>query len=159
MDTSSADGSTLNAENMTDHEEGNLFTVTSLVANISSFALTDVFMSNFDFQINEECSETASQSYMDYMSDVYISGIDGIRKIDEITDINIDAQASLSLRPIGLLLVKKIQNAVSDRPLKTLFDPGLDKTFLNRQVLRKGVNGKTVDPLAVNTLNGVDKIS
>ena len=72
---------------MTNYEEGNSFTVTSTVAKTSSFALTGVFMSNFDFQINEESSETASQSYMDYMSDVYISGVHGIRK-NEINDIN-----------------------------------------------------------------------
>jgi hypothetical protein len=71
----------------------------------------------------------------------------------------IEIQQSLSLRPIGLVLAKKIQNVASDEPLKTLFDPGSDKTCINRRVLPTGVNGKTVDTLAVNTLNGIDEIS
>ena len=159
MDKSSTDGSVLNEENMTDLEElGNSFAVISAVANVSSFALTDVFMSNFDFQTNEESSATAPESHMDHASDVHISG-DETSKIDELNDVNADAKASLSLCPIGLVLVKKIQNAVSDGPLKTLFDPGSDKTSLNRRVLPKGVNGKTVNTLAVNALNGTDKIT
>jgi hypothetical protein len=135
----------------------NSFTSISTVANVSSFALTDIFMSHFDKQRNEESSAEASQSFMQCMSESYISGDES--KIDEINYINQDAKASLSLRPIGLVLAKKIQNVASDKPLKTLLDPGSDKTFINRRVLPTGVNGKTVDTLAVNTLNGIDKIS
>jgi hypothetical protein len=47
----------------------------------------------------------------------------------------------------------------SDQPLKTLFDPGSDKTFVNQRVILKGANGKTVDSSSVNALNGVDVIN
>jgi hypothetical protein len=40
-----------------------------------------------------------------------------------------------------------------------LFDPGSDKTFINRCVLPQGVNGKTVEPLPINTLNGIDTMN
>jgi hypothetical protein len=158
--SSASDASVLNKENMSDFEsKGNSFTTSaSTVANVSSFALTDIFMSHFDKQRNEESSAEASQSFMQCMSESYISGEDE-SKIDEINCINQDAKASLSLRPIGLALAKKIQNAASDEPLKTMFDPGSDKTFINQRVLPTGVHGKTVDTLAVNALNGTDKIS
>jgi hypothetical protein len=151
-----SDASGLNKENMSDFEsQGNSFTSVSTVADVSSFALTDIFMSHFDKQKNEESSAEASQSFMQCMSESHISGDES--KTDEINCINQDAKASLSLRPVGLALAKKTQNAASDKPLKTLFDPGSDKTFINRRVLPTGVNGKTVE--AVNALNETDEIS
>jgi hypothetical protein len=58
---------------------------------------------------------------------------------------------------MGIASVSKMQNTVSDKPLKTLFDPGSDKTFLNRRILPRGVNGDTVDTSAVNALDGADE--
>jgi hypothetical protein len=68
----------------------------------------------------------------------------------------------LSLRPIGLLVAKRIQNQKCDWPLKTLFDPGSDKTFINqssRTSSRSGATGKTVKSIGVNTINGVNKFN
>jgi hypothetical protein len=106
MDSASNDGSVLNEENMNDCETGDSFTTASTVADMSSFALTDIFMSNFDFQTNEESSATASESHMDCMLDACISG-DGTSKIDEMNYVNNDAKASPSLRPIGLVSFNK----------------------------------------------------
>jgi hypothetical protein len=153
MDGSSTDGSFLNEdENM---NSGNSFTVCTANMNHSSFALTNIFMSHFDTQTNLEDSLLMTQHFMQYMLENYILGNDE-SKIDEDNYINKDVNASLLLHPIGLVLTNKIQNIKSDRPLKTLFDPGSDKTFINWRVLPQGVNGKTVEPLPINTLNGID---
>jgi hypothetical protein len=73
MDTaSSTDGSVLNDEDMSD-ESGDSFTVNAAVANVSSFALTDIFMSHFDIQTNEDSFSTA-QHFMEHASEARISG-------------------------------------------------------------------------------------
>ena len=41
----------------------------------------------------------------------------------------------LSLHPVGMMLVCFIQNRPSRRPLKVLFDPGSDLTFIHQRVL------------------------
>jgi hypothetical protein len=154
MNNVSPNGSILN-QDMNTESEGNSFTVSTVLANTSSFALTGIFMSHFDFQENES-SSSAAQHYMGYVSEMHILGDES--DTEELYNSK-DATASLYLCPIGLILAKTIQNIMSDRPLKTLFDPGSDKTFINRRVLPKGANGKTVDPLPVNTLNGVDMVN
>jgi hypothetical protein len=132
MNNISPNGSALN-QDMNTKSEGNLFTISTVLANTLSFALTDIFMSHFDFQENES-SSSAAQHYMGYMSEMHILGDES--DTDELYNIK-DATASVSLHPIGLILAKTIQNITSDRPLKTLFDPGSDKTFINRRVLPK----------------------
>jgi transposase InsO family protein len=122
---------------------------------ISSFALTDTFVS-FDLQ-NETDSLTVATCYMQYITNLFVSGDD--LSENGLIDNNNDVSTSLSLRPIGLLVAKRIQNLKSDRPLKTLFDPGSDRTFINRRVLPIGANGKTVESIGVNTINGVDKVN
>jgi hypothetical protein len=154
MDTaSSTDGSVLNDEDMSD-ESGDSFTVNAAVANVSSFALTDIFMSHFDIQTNEDSFSTALHC-VEHMSEACISGDES--KLNEIKHVSQDAK--LSLRPVGLAAAKKTHNAASDQPLKTLFDPGSDKTFVDRRVLPKWANGRTVDPSPINALDGVDIIN
>jgi hypothetical protein len=109
--STASDASVLNKENMSDFEsQGNSFASISTVANVSSFALTDIFMSHFDKQRNEESSAEASQSFMQCMSESYISGDES--KIDEINYINQDAKASL--------LKDEIANGSSPRSLTVL---------------------------------------
>jgi hypothetical protein len=92
---------------------------------------------SFDLQ-NQMNNSTEANCYKQYITNLSVTGDDYNEK--EIFDNNIDVSTSLSLRPIGLLIAKKIQNLKSDRLLKTLFDSGSDKTFINRRVLPKGAN-------------------
>ena len=94
---------------------------------------------------------------MKHISEIYIQGDES--KLDELNLLNQDATASLSLRPIGLVLTDTIQKVKNYTPLKTLFDSGSDKTFINRRILPKGATTKTVDALPINTLNGIDSIN
>jgi hypothetical protein len=121
----------------------------------SSFALTDTFVS-FDLQ-NPMNNSMEAVCYNQYITNVFVTGDDYSEK--EIIDNIIDVSTSLSLHPIGLLIAKKIINVKSDRLLKTLFDSGLDKTFINRCVLPKGANDTTVKSIGINTINCVDKIN
>ena len=65
----------------------------------------------------------------------------------------------LSLHPVGMMLVYSIQNRPSCQPLKVLFDPGSDLTFIHQHVLPQGTNGKTVPPRQIKTLHGVKAIN
>jgi hypothetical protein len=60
---------------------------------------------------------------------------------------------------MGLLVANRIQNLKSDQPLKTLFDPGSDKTFFKCRILPVGVNGRTVQSIGINTIIGVNKVN
>jgi hypothetical protein len=113
---SSTDGSFLNNEDMSD-ESGDSFAVNAAVADVSSFALTDIFMSHFDIQMNED-SFSRAQRFMERTSEACISGDES--KLNEIELVSQDVKASLSLRPVGLALAKKMHGAASDQPLKTL---------------------------------------
>jgi hypothetical protein len=98
MDTaSSTDASVLNDEDMSD-ESGESFTVSAAVANVSSFALTDIFMSHFDIQTNEDSFSTA-QRHVEHMSEARVSGHES--KSNEVEHVSQDAKASLSLHPVG----------------------------------------------------------
>jgi hypothetical protein len=73
MDTaSSTDGSVLNDED-TSNESGDAFAVSAAVAIVSLFALTDICMSHFDIQTNEDSFSTA-QRFMEHASEARISG-------------------------------------------------------------------------------------
>jgi hypothetical protein len=61
--------------------------------------------------------------------------------------------------PVGPALARKTRNVASDQPLKTLHDPGTNETFVDRRILPKGANGKTVNPPPIKALNWVDVIS
>jgi hypothetical protein len=125
---SSTDGSVLNEDEDMNNESGDSFAVSAAVANVSSFALTDIFMSHFDIQTNEDGSSTG-QRFMERMSEACISGDES--KMNGIEHVGQDAKASLSLCPVGLASAKKTHDAARDQPLKTSFDPGSDKTFVN----------------------------
>jgi hypothetical protein len=146
---SSTDGSVLNDEDM-NGKSGDSFAVSAVVANVSSFALKDISMSHFDIQTNEDSSSRA-QRFMEHKSEACISGDES--KINEIGCAGQDAKASLSFCPVGLALAKKTHDAASDQPLKTSFDPGSDKTFVDQRVLPKGENGNAIDPSPVSMLS------
>jgi hypothetical protein len=69
---SSADGHVLNDEDV-NVESNNSFTDSTAVADVSSFALTHIFMSHFDIQTNEDSPWTA-QRFMERMSEGHVSG-------------------------------------------------------------------------------------
>jgi hypothetical protein len=73
-------------------ERGDLFAVTSTIANASLFVLTDVFMSNLDLQTKNESSAQASGQCMDHMMNARISG-DATSKVDELNHVDTDAKA------------------------------------------------------------------
>jgi hypothetical protein len=79
--------------------------------------------------------------------------------MNETQRISQNAKASSSLCPVGPALARKTRNVASDQPLKTLHDPGTNETFVDRRILPKGANGKTVNPPPIKALNGVDIIS
>jgi hypothetical protein len=61
----------------------------------------------------------------------------------------------LHLKPVGLMLAKKIQGILNTKPLCMLFDSGSDNTFISCSVLPKGASSKTTDKLLkVQTING-----
>jgi hypothetical protein len=154
-DTDQDSDTVMNEDN--DEQESSKFQAVSTVSSESnsSFALTDTFES-FDLQ-NQMNISTEADCYKQYITNLFVTGDNYNEK--EIFDNNIDVSTSLSLRPIGLLIAKKIQNLKSDRPLKTLFDSGSDKTFINRRILPKGANGTTVKSIGINTITGADKIN
>ena len=73
--------------------------------NVSSYALTDIFVSYPHSQ--SENSAVAAQQFMKHISEIYIQGDES--KLDKLNLLSQDATASLSLRPVGLVLANTIQ--------------------------------------------------
>jgi hypothetical protein len=89
---------------------------------------------------------------MSYISDCYRRGEDPVT-IGELRNKN--AVKNLHLKPIGLMLAKKIQGISNTKPLRVLLDSGSDNTFISRSFLPKGRSGKTTDRLLkVQTIDG-----
>ena len=89
---------------------------------------------------------------MSYINDCYRNGDDPVSTSELI---NKNAVKSLHLKPIGLMLARKIQGVSNSKPLRVLFDSGSDKTFISRSVLPKGASSKTTkDTMTVQTING-----
>jgi hypothetical protein len=89
---------------------------------------------------------------MSYISDCYRQGEDPVTT-SELRNKN--AVKNLHLKPIGLMLAKKIQGISNTKPLHVLFDSGSDNTFISPSVLPKGASSKTTDKLLkVQTING-----
>ena len=116
---------------------------------------TNILVSSNDFQ-TETCLDNAiSNAFMAITEDAFTNG--GYDDI-EIKDIT-NPISNLRLKPIGVAVVNTIQGHTSSKPLKVLFDTGSDKTFVNRRILPKGANGKTVSNSMFSTINGVKTIN
>ena len=70
----------------------------------------------------------------------------------EKESVTLNPISKYRLRPISLMTAKKIQGQKVHRPLRVLFDPGSDLTFINQKSLPKGANGKKIDTVPVTTL-------
>ena len=69
-----------------------------------------------------------------------------------VVNVN-DELSSLKLRPTGVMVIDRIQKQKSKRPLKVLFDPGSDITFVHRRCLPNGaVPSKLERPIAIGTV-------
>ena len=98
-------------------------------------------------------------SYMSFATSTYNSG-EVPETQSDATQREVDTNELLerNLRPESVAIVKYIQNTRFNRPLRCLYDPGSDNSYIHVRCLPKGVNGKTVS-MRVGTIQGNDTMN
>ena len=77
--------------------------------------------------------------------------------LDEVNNDISTGLKSTKLRPVSPVIVRSICGIKSKQPLKALFDPGSDETFIHRRVLPKGATPKVINAKTA-TINGIGSI-
>lgn len=121
-------------------------------------------------QIEPIPDKSAGQTYLQYVGDLYATGIEEWSAVDssniikeQVNDhsgssVVSDLVPGLRLKPIGILIAESVQGVKSKQPLKVLFDTGSDITLFHRSALPPMVTG-TPSKQAVNTAMGKGQLT
>jgi hypothetical protein len=112
----------------------------SLELTSHSHHLDDCFLIEQDLP-DPESYMSIMESFVMHNEDKFSTGDD-----NNISNVIVNPMKAVRLRPIGIMIARKIQNHESKLPLRVLFDPGSDTTLINQRCLPQGCNPRTVAP-------------